>query len=129
MNALRTACRRPLLRALLLLVLVARAATPAGVMTTAGEQGLTVQMCTASGLQSLVLPTDPLAPQGDTPHQDPTCLAALAAGAALAPPLAFPPVAAAALREAPPPAASRAALASIVRAQSPRGPPYSPASC
>lgn len=115
-------------------MLVARALTPVGVMAKADAGGLTVQMCTASGLQSLVLPAspaglaDPAAPPAGVAHAEADCLAALAAGAALAPPVSTLPVASSMQDEAAPRAIARAAVAAILRSQTPRGPPHSPAS-
>jgi hypothetical protein len=111
--------------ALLVVALAMRALVPVGYMTSqAADGGLTVILCTATGLQRVILPSDEHGPSAPRAHGDSTCLFSLASGAALPPPLLW------AAAEAPttlvsflPVAAALVNLPAIVRAQSSRGPP------
>jgi len=119
-NPLRAASRRPLLRVLLLLALAVRAFMPAGVMASAADGALTLQLCTAAGIESVTLPGTP--PPADR-HIDGACLGALANGSPLVPPAAAPPAFAAAGVVLPARACAWRAVPAIQRSQSPRGPP------
>jgi hypothetical protein len=119
-NPLRSAARRPLLRVLLLLALAVRALMPAGVMASAADGALTLQLCTAAGIESVTLPGTP--PPADR-HIDGACLGALSDGNPLAvPPVRFAPVSPAHVVAGEFPRAS-CPLPAIQRSQSPRGPP------
>lgn len=120
MNPLRSASRRPLLRALLLLALAVRAFMPGGVMASASNGALTLQLCTAAGLESVSLPG---APAPADRHIDGACLGALADGNPLALPAPVLPAPAAGVVLRPASAEPRRAVPAIQRAQSPRGPP------
>ncbi len=120
MNPLRTAFRRPLLRVLLLLALAVRAFMPGGVMASAADGSLTLQLCTAAGIESVTLPGTP--PPADR-HLDGACLGALADGNPLALPAPGLPAPAATLVLRPVHAEPRRAVPAIQRAQFPRGPP------
>ncbi|MEN9315614.1 MAG: hypothetical protein RIS35_2007 [Pseudomonadota bacterium] len=121
MNLLRAASRRPLLRAVLLLALAVRAFMPAGVMAASADDGaLTLQLCTAAGIESVTLPGTP--PPADR-HIDGACLGALANGSPLVPPTAALPAFAAAGVVLPARASAWRAVPAIQRSQSPRGPP------
>ena len=59
MTPLRNLIRRPWLRVLLCLALAMRVLTPVGAMAgTANDGGLTFKLCTAAGLQTVVLPAE-----------------------------------------------------------------------
>lgn len=124
MTSLRSLARHPLLRALLLLALALRAATPAGVMVSGDVAGgFEVQLCTASGLQSLVLPGEPDAPPTGAQHDAGVCLFSLVAGAALAPDAGLAPRTHALPALAVPRGTPLRYVAAIQRTQSSRGPP------
>jgi hypothetical protein len=109
-----------LLRALLLLALAVRAFMPGGVMASASDGALTLQFCTAAGIETLSLPG---APAPADRHIDGACLGALADGNPLALPAPVHPAPAAAVVLRPAHAEPRRAVPAIQRAQSPRGPP------
>ncbi len=120
MNVLRSASRRPLLRALLLLALALRTFMPGGVMASASDGALTLQLCTAAGIESVSLPG---APEPADRHIDGACLGALADSSPLAPPavvLSSVTSEAVALLDR---AAPSRAVPAVQRSQSPRGPP------
>ena len=109
---------------LLLGALVLRALVPAGYMLGGDVQGgLTLTMCHAAGIPPSTLPAEPAAP-GEGPRTLDVCSFALSASAA-------PPPAAAVVPDVlaiGSPATVRGSVAaprlpSILRAQSPRGPP------
>ena len=101
-----------------------RVLTPVGVMAgTAGDGSLTFKLCTAAGLQTVVLPADPAAPSPAEAHDPGTCLAALAAGASLAPSVASSPAPGSFVVDRAPSLASVAIVPSVLRTQSSRGPP------
>lgn len=124
MTPLRNLIRRPWLRVLLCLALAMRVLTPVGAMAgTANDGGLTFKLCTAAGLQTVVLPADPAAPAPADAHDAGNCLAALAAGASLAPAVVSTPAPASLLVDRTPSPTSVAIVPSVLRTQSSRGPP------
>lgn len=110
--------------ALLIVGLTMRALVPVGYMAAqATDGGLTVQLCTATGMQEITLPSDEQGPSAPRAHGDGTCLFSLASGAAL-PTLPWAPaVAPTTLVAFVPVAAALVHVPPIVRAQSSRGPP------
>lgn len=120
MNVLRSASRRPLLRALLLLALAVRAFMPGGVMASAADGSITLQLCTASGIESVSLPG---APAPADRHIDGACLGALADGNPLAPPAVVLSSAASEAVALLDRAAPSRVVPAVQRSQAPRGPP------
>ena len=125
---MRPSRRRRLLVLLLLLPgLLLRAAIPSGFMPgTGGALGVTVVLCTAHGLQSVVMPSGdgaPSAPTAPSSHHEAPCAFAMTAVGAPPPP---PSVAAVALMHSAVDTIAFRSFSAVrpdVRSQSPRGPP------
>jgi hypothetical protein len=116
---------------LLLVVLAARALLPPGAMIgvedgSAAARGatLTITLCTLRGIETVQLPLDGGGTNRDPRHHDAPCLFAVAGAAPLAAATWLPPgfgaFAATFVSE---PRSAAPAAQSIVRSQTPRGPP------
>jgi hypothetical protein len=124
MTAVRRLSSARLAWALLIVSLAMRALVPVGYMAAqADDGGLTVQLCTATGMQEITLPSGEQGPEVPRAHGDGACLFALASGAALpvlpGAPAAVPVTLVSFVRVA----SSLVHLPAIFRAQSSRGPP------